>query len=196
MTPDYWQKAIEYLSDRDPVLEKIISEYEGEEISLRPNAFYTLARAIVGQQISVKAADSIWKRYEALSGADPHKTLELEDEAIRACGFSGRKVEYIKNIAEFAISHDGVWHEDDEELIKELCKIKGVGRWTAEMFMIFHLGRADIFPIADLGVVRAIEKHYDVPREGMIEFARKWQPYRTVAIWYLWRSLDPILVEY
>lgn len=196
MTPKSWREAQEYLSDKDPILDKIISEYEGEGLTLRPNAFHTLARAIVGQQISVKAADSVWAKYQNLTGAHPKKTLETPHDDLRSCGLSGRKAEYIKNIAEFHINHDGNWSDDDEEVIKLLSEIKGVGRWTAEMFLIFHLGRLDVFPIADLGVVKAIETHYEVPREAMVEFSRKWQPYRTVAVWYLWRSLDPHPVEY
>lgn len=192
MIPNYWQEACDYLSDKDPVLEQIISDYDGDEFTLRPEAFRTLARAIIGQQISVKAANSVWRKYENLTAADPNKTIAADHEELRACGLSGRKAEYVKNIAEYMLAHNGEWSDDDEEVIKSLCTIKGVGRWTAEMFLIFHLGRMDVFPIADLGIVKAIDKHYDVPRDEMEEFSTKWQPYRTVAIWYLWRSLDSV----
>lgn len=189
MTPDNWQEAVDYLSDRDPIMERLISDYEGDEFSLRPDAYRTLARAIVGQQISTKAADSVWRKYENLTAASPEKTLETDHDELRTCGLSGRKAEYIKNIAEFYINHDGEWSDDDEEVIKQLCTIKGVGRWTAEMFLMFHLGRMDVFPVADLGVVKAINKHYEVPRDEILAFAEKWRPYRTVAIWHLWRSM-------
>ena len=190
MTPDYWQKGVEYLCDKDPILEQIISNYEGDDLELRPNAYRTLARAVVGQQISTKAANSVWQKYENLTAASPEKTLDTDIEEMRSCGLSARKVEYIRNIAEFMDGHEQEWSDDDEEVIQELITIKGVGRWTAEMFLIFHLGRSDVFPIADLGVVKAAEKHYEVAREEILEFSQRWQPYRTIAAWYLWRSLD------
>jgi len=205
MTPKYWNKAKKHLSDKDEVLAKIISSYKGEALQLKGDAFHTLARAIVGQQVSVKAADSIWARYADLSGACPQKTLELEHDILRGAGLSNQKVNYLKNIAEFIcntpitsplIGGTEGGEFSDEEVIKQLCTIKGVGRWTAEMFLIFHLGRQNVLPLADLGLLKAIEKHYETPREEAEKIAEIWQPYRSVATWYLWRSLDPVAVEY
>lgn len=196
MTPDYWNKAKKHLSKADPVLAKIIASYEGETLTKKNDPFVTLSRAIVGQQISVKAADSIWNRLATLCEITPINILNATEADLRGCGLSGRKVEYLKNIADFFASHNGVWHDDDEEVIKELSKIKGVGRWTAEMFLIFHLQRANILPLADIGLLKAVEKHYAVERATTAKIAEKWQPYRSVATWYMWRSLDPVPVEY
>lgn len=196
MTPPYWNKAKKHLSKADPVLAKIIANYPREMQIRKNSAFHTLARAIVGQQISVKAADSVWAKLEALCAIEPSSILLANEADLRACGLSGRKVEYVKNIAEFFASHSGVWHDDDEEVITELVRIKGVGRWTAEMFLMFHLQRADILPLADIGLLKAVEKHYGVERSKTTEVAEAWRPYRSVATWYMWRSLDPVPVEY
>jgi DNA-3-methyladenine glycosylase II len=197
LTPDYWEKAKKYLSKNDKVMAGIIKSYKGESLKkVTDDIFYTLSRAIIGQQISVKAADAIWKRFEKISKASPQKTLRLSDEKLREIGFSGQKVKYVKSVAEFCISHDGKWHDDDEEVIKHLTSIKGVGRWTAEMFLIFYLQRPDIFPLADIGLLKAIEKHYGTPRDKAHQHGANWAPYRSVATWYLWRSLDPVPVEY
>lgn len=199
--PHYWEAAKKHLSKKDKVMAGIIKNYKGESMKRRGDeVFFTLARAIVGQQISVKAADSVWKKFAALTKVDPKKTLKTDDEKLRACGLSGQKVKYVKSIAEFALSHDGNWQEDDEEVIKELTKIKGVGRWTAEMFLMFFLLRPNILPLADLGLLKAIEKHYGTARKDLKKIkdkhAKDWHPYNSVATWYLWRSLDPIPIEY
>ncbi len=195
-TPDYWQKAKKHLSKQDEVMAAIIKSYKGESLKARGNTFFTLARAIIGQQISVKAADSIWKRFEKLTKCDPIKIIKMKDEKLRAIGLSGQKVKYVKSISEFILTHNGKWHKEDEEVIKELIKINGVGRWTAEMFLIFGLLRGDILPIGDLGLLKAFEKNYAKERKHLTKHAEKWRPYRSVATWYLWRSLDPLPVEY
>ncbi len=179
----------------------IIKSYKGESMKrVTEDVFFTLARAIIGQQISVKAADSIWKRFVELTKLDAKKIIKMDDEKLRAIGLSGQKVKYVKSIAEFVGKHDGHWHEDDEEVIKDLTKIKGVGRWTAEMFLIFYLQRPNILPLADLGLLKAIEKHYGTERKNLSKIkdkhAKDWHPYNSVATWYLWRSLDPVPVEY
>lgn len=195
--PDYWSKAIKHLSKNDKVLAGIIKSYKGEFLKSRGDAFFTLARAIIGQQISVKAADSIWQRFEKLTKANPKKVLKTADAKLREIGLSNSKVNYVKNIAEFCIANPNVWHtHDDESLIKELVKIKGVGRWTAEMYLIFGELRSDVLPLADLALLKAFEKHYGLNRKKMEKHAEIWRPYRSVASWYLWRSLDPVPVEY
>jgi DNA-3-methyladenine glycosylase II len=216
-TPHYWEAAKKHLSAKDAVMKGIISNYKGEALrKVTDDIFHTLARAIVGQQISVKAADTIWGRFvtiashAALDAASkktprqargvqvpcPTKTLKLKDDDLRAIGFSAQKVKYIKSVAEFCLQHDGKWHDDDEEVIKHLTAIKGVGRWTAEMFLIFYLQRPDVFPLGDIGLLKAIEKHYGTPRAKAKKHSKDWHPYRSVATWYLWRSLDPVPVEY
>lgn len=198
MYPEYWQKACDYLSERDPVLDRIITEYEGEGLRRRSSAFIALARAIVGQQISVKAADSVWSRFEAaLSSLSPEAVLEHDIESLRACGLSQRKAEYMRDLAaHFAddrLSEETLEAMDDAEVVKALTAIRGIGRWTAEMFLMFYLLRPDVFPVDDLGLLKAIDLHYSLPLEVLSD---KWSPYRTVATWYLWRSLDPHPVAY
>jgi DNA-3-methyladenine glycosylase II len=216
MTPAYWNEAKTHLSKHDKTLGKIIKTYKGEMLTSRGDAFYTLARSIAGQQISVKAADTIWKRLEdALN--NPHPTLSLEGrgitpdnmlatspEILRAAGLSSQKVAYMHALAEHFTENEkrikGLHKFDDEEIIAELTSVKGLGRWTVEMFLIFHMGRPDVLPLADIGLQKAIFKHYNkgekLPKAELVTLAEPWKPYRSVATWYLWRSLDPVPVEY
>ena len=203
--PAYWLRAKRALAKADPVLGGIIRSHP--RIFLRPRGepFLTLARAIVGQQISVKAAQSVWDRFAACVGdVTPANVLARERPLLRACGLSDRKTEYIADLARhFA---DGAIHVhrwpamSDEDIIAELVEVRGIGRWTAEMFLIFNLMRPDVLPLDDLGLQRAICLHYFKGRprakETMRRLARAWQPWRSVATWYLWRSLDPLPVEY
>ncbi len=201
--PAYWEDARKSLAKKDRTLAKVIRQYEGETLASRGSAFFSLARAIVGQQISVKAADSVWRKLEAALGQMlPDTVSALGDETLRACGLSRQKVLYLKELAQFFLSNPGnAWHrQNDEEVIRTLVSIKGIGRWSAEMFLIFHLMRPDVFPAADIGLQKAIERHYNagvkMPLADMKKLAETWRPYRTVATWYLWRSLDPVPVEY
>jgi DNA-3-methyladenine glycosylase II len=202
--PDYWNKARRHLSDQDKTLAAIIRTYRGETLASRGSAFYSLARAIVGQQISVKAADSVWNKLAAgLNGEVlPKSVLETDVAVLRSCGLSGQKVIYLRELSQFfAARSRHNWHlKSDEQIMADLISIKGIGRWSAEMFLIFHLMRADVFPIGDLGLRKAIEKHYNkgkaMPLPNMHKLAERWKPYRTVATWYLWRSLDPVPVAY
>jgi len=208
MKPDYWEKAKKELSRRDLVMKKLIAGYAGEGLARRgDNAFETLVRAVTGQQISVKAADAIWNRlviqYNPLL---PESLLHADENELRALGFSRQKVAYIKDIADkffhklIAVSYHETGDKEDEEIMRELISIKGVGRWTAEMFMIFHLLKPDIFPVGDLGLQKAIQNLYFKGKKTslvkMEKVAARWRPWRTVATWYLWRSLDPYPVEY
>jgi len=203
--PPYWQEACDYLSARDETMAGFIADYPGEGMRHYDNAFHTLARAIVGQQISVKAADAVWGRYADLLGElSPDAMLAQSEAELKACGLSNQKVKYLTNIAHAFT--DGTltpndWNGmDDEAVAKQLEKIKGVGRWTAEMFLIFYLHRPDIFPLADLGLVKAVEIHYaageKLSKDQLLAHGEPWRPYRTVATWYLWRSLDPVPVQY
>ena len=211
MTPDYWTKATRHLSKQCPTMKRLISQYAGEGLVARGDGFYTLLRSVVGQQISVKAADSVWAKLEAaVKPLTPKKLLALSDEALRACGLSASKVAYARNVAEFFLTRGieaDYWQtHEDSDVLAELVVIKGIGSWTAEMFLIFHLLRPNVFPVKDLGVLKAINLHY-VPASRLATekwlkadeyeaIAAPWAPYRTVATWYLWRSLDPVPVAY
>jgi DNA-3-methyladenine glycosylase II len=212
--PSYWDDATRALGKRDPVLRRLIRAYPGIHLKRRSDGFTTLARAIVGQQISVKAADTIWRRFVATvqSGEkpvafpriDPLAVLETDIAPLRVCGLSQRKAEYVRDLASHFVSgalDPKRWKKlDDEALISALVEVKGIGRWTAEMFLIFHELRADVLPVDDIGLQKAIAQHYNgggrLLAAEMRELARQWQPYRSVATWYLWRSLDPLPVEY
>ena len=192
-------------------MQRLIAQYEGGGLRARGNGFYTLLRSVVGQQISVKAADSVWAKVEkAVKPLTPKKLLSLSDEKLRACGLSASKVAYARNVAEFYLTR-GVeaefWkNHSDEEVLAELVAIKGIGSWTAEMFLIFHLLRPDVFPVKDLGVLKAMHLHVAEmkipPSSKWLKpdeyhaVAKRWAPYRTVATWYLWRALDPVPVAY
>lgn len=171
----------------------------------RGDPFYTLMRSIIGQQISVKAADALWVKFEHLAkNIAPKSVLSLDEEQLRGCGLSRQKAHYVHIIAQHFM-HNGwlerEWHDvPDDQIRAELTAIKGIGPWTAEMFLIFALLRPDVFPLGDIGLRKAMEKHYfagEKQTTAVLEtFGERWRPYRTVATWYLWRSLDPVPVEY
>jgi DNA-3-methyladenine glycosylase II len=205
MAPRYWKTATRELARRDVILRPLMARSRGLALGSRGDAFQTLARAIVGQQISVKAAQSVWNRLEAEVGAvTPANLLAKEADRLRGCGLSRQKTLYLRDLAQrcaagMLAAND--WQRlDDEALIAELTQVKGIGRWTAEMFLIFYLARPDVLPLADLGLQRAMNLHYNrgrpLTRRRMLRIAGEWAPWRSVATWYLWRSLDPIPVEY
>tara|TARA_Y100000994_G_C15602501_1_gene405303 strand:- start:296 stop:907 length:612 start_codon:yes stop_codon:yes gene_type:complete len=197
-----WEVATKELSRNDPVIMKIIKLYSGDKMQLKNNAFLTLVRSVVGQQISVKAADSVWKKLEELciDSIEPEKIKSFSEDELRSAGLSRSKANYIQNIAKSDILEVDWSNLDDEEAINLLCKIKGIGRWTAEMFLIFHLARPNILPLGDIGLIKAIELNYNngekMSKEELEAYRQKWSPWCTVATWYLWRSLDPIPVNY
>ena len=205
MKPEYWDRAKRALSRRDPVMARIMKRHPGIHLVSRGDAFQTLARSIVGQQISVKAAQSVWNRFaECVGKVTPESVLLKQRSALRACGLSDRKTEYIGDLAQhFADGkiHVQRWPEmDDEAIIGELVEVRGIGRWTAEMFLIFSLMRPDVFPLDDLGLQKAICVSYfrkrKVAPSTLARVGETWRPWRSVATWYLWRSLDPVPVEY
>ena len=205
MKPHYWDAAKAHLAKRDRVLRRIIREHPDANLRTRGDAFQTLARSIVGQQISVKAAQSVWDRFAALAGAvTPASVAALEVEAMRAAGLSRMKVVYLKDLAErFAAGaiRPRRWARmPDEAVIADLVQVKGIGRWSAEMMLIFHLMRPDVVPLGDLGLQRAMERLHNggepLTKDDMLAVAQPWRPWGTVATWYLWRSLDPVPVEY
>ena len=199
---DQWRIATKRLSETDSIMKNIIETYNGEKMKLRGVAFETLARSIVGQQISVKAADSVWKKLEKLcqSKIGKEKILSLPHDKMKSTGLSNQKAIYLRNIAESDILETKWDTISDEKAIEQLCTIKGIGIWTAEMFLIFHLARPNILPLTDIGLIRGIEKNYydgdEINKKQLKAFRKKWNPWCTVATWYLWRSLDPIPVEY
>ena len=207
--PAYWDDACKHLAKRDRVMRKLIPRCGASRLRSRGDAFTTLARSIVGQQISVKAADSVWERFVAAvpNGSArllPDCVLQLEVSAIRAAGLSARKAEYLNDLARhFSIGsvHENQWEQmDDEAIIDELVAIRGIGRWTAEMFLIFHLLRPNVLPLDDLGLIKGISVNYfsgePVSRAEAREVGDAWAPFRSVATWYIWRSLDPVPVDY
>lgn len=205
MQPAYWNQASDDLARRDAALEPLIARHRHESLKSRGDAFATLARSIVGQQISVKASESVWQRLLAAIGApSPAAVNAATPEELRACGLSLRKVEYIRDLAGHFLEgriHTAKWEDmDDEAIIAELTGVRGIGRWTAEMFLIFNLMRPDVLPLDDIGLQRAMALHYNgggpLPRKQLRAIAENWRPWRSVATWYLWRALDPEPVEY
>jgi DNA-3-methyladenine glycosylase II len=209
VTPDYWDEACRHLSKRDRVMKKLIPQFGEARLQSRGDAFTTLARSIVGQQISVKAAQSVWDRLAAVLEATstkvlPAAVLAQPVEQLRGAGLSARKVEYLNDLAqhfEAGRVHVRQWTQmDDEAIIEELVAIRGIGRWTAEMFLIFHLMRPNVLPLDDLGLLKGISQNYfsgePVSRAEARELGEAWAPYRSVATWYIWRSLDPLPVDY
>jgi len=212
MLPPYWSEAKRALARCDPVLARIIRRHPRIGLASRGDAFATLARSIVGQQISVKAAEAVWGRLiAACPELTPAAISRKRAATLRKCGLSERKVEYLRDLAE----HFGTGRVDpvamqtmgDEAVIAALTDIRGIGRWTAEMFLIFNLLRPNVLPLDDLGLLKAISRHYldEAPTESLLkrdgrtrveQLAAPWAPWRSVATWYLWRSLDPVPVEY
>lgn len=203
--PDWWDTAREELIARDRVMRRLIPEFGPIGLRGRREPFFTLARAIVGQQISVKAADAVWARLEQACGlVQPETVLTAELAGLRAAGLSQRKCEYLLDLASHFQQgrvHPTQWQAwSDAQVLAELTAIRGIGRWTAEMFLIFNLHRANVLPLDDIGLMRAISQHYfsgePVSRFEAREVAEAWQPWCTAATWYLWRSIDPVPVEY
>jgi DNA-3-methyladenine glycosylase II len=203
--PDYWPRAKRTLARRDPVLGRIISDHPRIALEPRGKPFFTLARSIVGQQISVKAAASVWARLVSLAPRMlPRQVLDVGHKKLAACGLSRRKAEYVADLARHFVDgslHVADWAKmEDEAVIAELVQVRGIGRWTAEMFLIFGMLRPNVLPLGDLGLQRAISLSYfkgrSVTPRTMHRVATVWVPWRSVATWYLWRSLDPIPVEY
>jgi DNA-3-methyladenine glycosylase II len=208
VTPDYWDEACKHLAKRDRVMRKLIPQLGEGRLESRGDAFTTLARSIVGQQISVAAAQTVWDRFAALLDGSgrvrPVEVLALDVSAMRGAGLSARKVEYLRDLAvhfDAGKVHVKAWAAmDDEAIIEELVAIRGIGRWTAEMFLIFHLMRPNVLPLDDLGLMKGISQHYfsgePVSRHEAREVGDAWAPFRSVATWYVWRSLDPQPVAY
>ena len=209
VTPAYWDEACRHLAKRDRKMKKLIPRFGEARLRSRGDAFTTLARSIVGQQISVKAAQSVWDRFAKTAGGEathllPATVGALALPTLREAGLSARKCEYLLDLARhFADGRvqESAWQDmDDDAIIDELVAIRGIGRWTAEMFLIFHLMRPNVMPLDDLGLIKGISQNYfsgePVSRAEAREVGEAWAPFRSVATWYIWRSLDPVPVEY
>ncbi len=204
-SPPYWERACADLVKRDRIMKKLIPHSAPVQLRVRGDAFTTLARSIVGQQISVNAAQAIWLRLlDACPAMSADEVGALDATRLAQCGLSRRKVEYMTDLAlRFSDGslHPDRWNDmEDEAVIAELTQIRGIGRWTAEMFLIFNLLRPDVLPLDDLGLIKAISVNYfsgePVTRSEAREVAANWAPWRTVATWYMWRSLVPTPVTY
>jgi DNA-3-methyladenine glycosylase II len=198
--PDYWEHAKAELMKRDRIMKKLIPQFGDLHLVGHGDPFTTLARSIVGQQSSPKAAENAWgKLMEACPKFTPAQVVKAGAENLAACGLSKRKTEYILDLAEHfkaRLVHVDKWAEmEDEAVIAELTQIRGIARWTAEMFLIFNLLRPNVLPLDDPGLIQGISRNYfsgePVSRSDAREVAANWEPWRTVATWYLWRSLDP-----
>lgn len=205
MTPVFWSQAVAELSERDSVMAELARRYPGVALVSRGEPFTTLVRSIVGQQISVKAADSVWRKIQVtFPELTPEIILNAEVLALRACGLSARKSEYLVDLARHFQEnriHIEQWSTmSDADLISELTSVRGIGVWTAEMFLIFNQLRPDVWPVDDIGLQKAVARfffHDERPsRQHLLAFGERWRPWRSVATWYLWRSLDPLPVEY
>jgi len=205
MGPDDWTQALGHLGRADPELAVLFGRYPGERVQSSGNAFRVLANAIVGQQISVKAAAAIFGRLTGLLGEwTPRAVGRVDDAALRTVGLSVRKAEYFRGLA--AAFVDGTldparWDEEsDAQVLKEFTALRGIGRWTAEMFLIFHLQRPDVLPLDDIGLLQSAARQfgweYPFDPKRLETRAQAWLPWRTVGVWYLWRNLDPQTVVY
>ncbi|EQD69589.1 DNA-3-methyladenine glycosylase II [mine drainage metagenome] len=199
-----WDKAIQALKGIDVPLDVLMARYDRPTWTEAGSAFQTLARAITGQQISVRAADSLWKRFCALGAVEPAAVRDLSLEELRQCGYSSRKVDYLKELARHfstgLVTEAELRAASDAQVYALLTRVHGIGRWSAEMFLIFYLRRPDVFPVADLGLQRALRLHFsglkEAPVPDLVSYAERWRPWRSVVTWVLWRSLDPVEVIY
>ena len=202
ISPKYWDKAKELLIHKDSKLAKLIENCDENILTASKDSFLTLCKAIVGQQISIVAADSIYNRLlNLVKILSPVNLLLITDQQLKEIGLSRQKILYLKNIATHVENNKLFWRNlanlNDLELSKELLSIKGVGKWTNDMFLIFHMSSSDIFPIGDVGLVKAIRNLYGpLTLPEIEELSQQWRPYRTVATWYLWRSIDASIVLY
>ena len=204
--PVYWNSAKKTLSKRDPVLRKVIKKFNKGFLTTRKDPFFSLCRTIVGQQISTKAADSIWLKFEKKCKKKiiPKNILKLSSSTLRSAGLSRQKISYLKNIARSfknkSFNIRDLKNMNDEQAISYITQLKGLGIWSAQMFLMFNLNRPDIFPTKDIGLVRAISKNYKIPYPPSERFLNKISKlhlgYRSVFTWYMWRSIDPTDVEY
>ena len=205
MKPKYWNRGKLYLSNKDKVLKKIILQFPKEHMTINTNHYHSLINSIIGQQISVNAASSIKNKFFSLDdNITPTKIIKINNRLIKKCGLSKQKTEYINNISIFFLKNKKfikqIHNYEDEFIRNKLIQIKGVGNWTIDMFLIFSLGFNNIFPEGDLGFLKAISKAYNknipLDKNYLNKLKKRWSPYNSLATWYLWRSLDPLPINY
>ena len=204
--PKYWNRAVKYLSKKDPVMKKLISQYKDKTLTTRKDIFYSLCKSIIGQQISVQAANSVFKKFEKVCNRkiNPKKINKLRPGKLKRCGLSRQKVRGIKELAvkfeNKSFDPNKIKFMTDEEAIIYLSSLRQIGRWSAEMILLFTLNRPDIWPIQDIGLLRSIsnnyKKKYFPPRKFVESLRKKFSPYCSVATWYLWRSIDDEPIQY
>ena len=204
--PVYWHKAKKILSKRDPVLRKIIKKYNKGFLTTRGNPFFSLCRTVIGHQISTKAADSIWSKFEkkCKKRITPNVVLKIPSRKLKSAGLSRQKIGYLKNIAKAfknkSFDVRKLKKMNDDKAINYITKIKGLGVWSSQMLLIFNLTRSDVFPVKDIGLLRAISKNYKTSYPPSKKFLDKISKmhfgYRTIFTWYMWRSIDSGEVEY
>ena len=204
--PVYWHKAKRILSKRDPVLRKIIKKYKKGFLTTRNKPFFSLCRTVIGQQVSVASADSIWSKFskKCKGSIKPRVVLKISSRNLKSAGLSRQKISYLKIIARAfenkSFNVREIKKMDDTKAIEYITKLKGLGVWSAEMFLMFNLNRPNIFPVKDIGLLRAISKNYKTtypPSKRFLDKISKLHSgYRTVFTFYMWRSIDPTDVEY
>ena len=204
--PSYWYKAKKILSKKDPVMRKIIKKYKKGFLTTKNKPFFSLCRTIIGQQISTKAADAIWLKFEKKCDKKikPEIVLKISTRSLKSAGLSWQKVSYLKNISKSfknkSFNLKDLKKMNDENAINYITQLKGLGVWSAQMFLMFNLNRADIYPTADIGLLRAIsinyKKSYPPSKKFLDKISNLHKGYRTVFTWYMWRSIDPVDVEY
>ena len=204
LSPKWWSRACKELSEKDLILKKIINEHKSSRLVSRGKPIISLTRSIVSQQISVKAAQSVWNNLNKKLGAiNKDSLIKTSIQDYRLCGLSYRKAEYIRSLVTQLYYEDNLetWTNiSDDDVIKKLITIKGIGDWTAKMFLMFCLNRPDIFTTDDVGILKAIGAHYLNKNKASKSEAEKistlWIPWRTAASWFLWRSLDSDTINY
>ena len=204
--PKYWNSAVKYLSKKDPVMKKLISQYKDKTLTTRKDIFYSLCKSIIGQQISVRAANSVFKKFEKVCNGKikPKKINKIRTDKLKRCGLSRQKVKGIKELAvkleNKSFDPKKIKLMSDEEEIIYLSSLRQIGRWSAEMILLFTLNRPDIWPVQDIGLLRSIsnnyKKKYFPPRKFVEILKKRFSPYCSVATWYLWRSIDDEPIQY
>jgi len=203
--PIYWDQAKRFLVKSDSFLKKIIQSTDKKQyLTINSTPFQTLANAIIGQQVSVAAASSMLKKLKTeINGISPVKIRGASECNLKNAGLSRQKIEYLRLLSEQFIRQpnyfSGLKRLDDQQVIDKLIKLKGIGEWTAQMYLIFQLNRPDVMPMADIGFINSAKKLYKINEPvnmNLIEVARNWGNYKTVAVWYIWRIIDPEVVQY
>ena len=204
--PKYWAEAKKILSKRDKVMKKLIANYKDGNLITRNDVFFSLCKSIIGQQISVAAANSVFLKFKKKCNnkIDPKTVSKLSFSSLKSCGLSKQKVKGIKDIAKRTLNKSFkpslIKNMTDEEAIEYLSDLRQIGRWSAEMILLFTFNRSNIWPLQDIGLLRAISNNYNKkyfpPKNFLVKLYKKFTPYCSVATWYLWRSIDDEPIQY